>query len=201
MAVPYKIKKTTGTFAETDKWKAVVDEYETIGLDWLSRQIVRGTSMTSGDLIGALVSLNNEMAEQLMAGRRVHLPGLGYFSLAVKGDLYEDPKTGKMRLRNAQVRTVKFRPDRQMMEALCETKFENATYRDGFYDAPTDEEIDAALVRLFDAQEVVVTSRLLRELGVSRSVGYRLVKRLEAEGKLRNVGTPHRKIFMRGTKL
>ena len=124
-----------------------------------------------------------------------------YFSLAVKGDLYEDPKTGKMRLRNAQVRTVKFRPDRQMMEALRETKFENATYRDGFYDAPTDEEIDAALVRLFDAQEVVVTSRLLRELGVSRSVGYRLVKRLETEGRLRNVGTPHRKIFMRGAKL
>jgi len=120
MAVPYKIQKTTGTFAETDKWKAVVDEYETIGLDWLSRQIVRGTSMTRGDLIGAVVSLNNEMAEQLMAGRRVHLPGLGYFSLAVKGDLYEDPKTGKMRLRNAQVRTVKFRPDRQMMEALRE---------------------------------------------------------------------------------
>ena len=41
MAVPYKIQKTTGTFAETDKWKAVVDEYETLGLDWLSRQIVR----------------------------------------------------------------------------------------------------------------------------------------------------------------
>lgn len=201
MAVPYKLQKTAGTFADKEQWRVVVDEHETTQMERLSRRIEHATSMTSGDLMSALIALKTEMVEELKSGNGVHLPGLGYFSLAVKGDLYKDPKTNKMRLCNAHVRTVKFRPEKELMQAFSDTTFENVTYRDGDYDRLTGREVDERLLRLFEEKEVVLATHLRQALAVSRSVLYRLVQQLEAEGKIRNVGTPRRKIFVKGEAL
>ena len=56
----------------------------------MGERIETATAMTVADLVGALIALKHELAEQLKLGNRVHLPGLGYFSLAVRGELYED---------------------------------------------------------------------------------------------------------------
>ncbi len=63
---------------------------------------------------------------------------------------------------------------------------------------PTDKEIDAALDQLFASSSFIVVADLPSALHICRSVAYRIARRLEAEGKLRNVGSPRRKIFVRG---
>ena len=173
----------------------MLDEYETVGLERMGERIETATAMTVADLVGALIALKHELAEQLKLGNRVHLPGLGYFSLAVRGELYEDPKTKKMRLRYPHVRTVNFRPEKGLMQALEDTRFENVTYRYEQHDAPTATEIDATLERWFDEADYIFVGDLQAELHLSRPVAYRLARRLEAEGRLENVGTRYRKMY------
>lgn len=195
MTVPYKLMRTTGSLAHKKGMKAVLDEYETVGLERMGERIETATAMTVADLVGALIALKHELAEQLKLGNRVHLPGLGYFSLAVRGELYEDPKTKKMRLRYPHVRTVNFRPEKGLMQALEDTRFENVTYRYEQHDAPTAAEIDATLERWFDEADYIFVGDLQAELHLSRPVAYRLARRLEAEGRLENVGTRYRKMY------
>ena len=198
MAVPYRLLKNGGKLPHNKEFRAVLDEYETVGMELLGERVEKATAMTVADLVGTLEAIRYELAQQLMLGNRVHLPGLGYFSLAVKGELYEDPKTHKMRLRNPRVRTVNFRPEKQLLKALADTRFENVTYRYEPHATPTAEEIEAALDRLFAESDYIFVGDLRSELHLSKPVAYRLARRLEAEGKLHNAGSRYRKMYVRG---
>ena len=198
MAVPYKLLKTNGRIAHSRAFRAVIKEHETVGLKRIARLIEKATAMTVADIVGTLDALTYELAEQLMQGNRVYLPGLGYFSLAVKGDVYRDPKTQKVRLRNACVRTVKFRPERGLMNALRDTDFENVTYRSKPHERPSEEQVEAAIKGLFAESVCIFVSDIRSALYLSQPVAYRLVQKLESEGRLRNVGSPHHKVFVDG---
>lgn len=197
MVVPYKLLKSNGNVPNDAKMRAVLDEYSTVDIKLLGDRIVKATSLTMGDLVGALEALKSELVVQLMQGNRVHLPGLGYFSLSVKGELYEDPKTHRFRLRNPYVRTVNFQPEKGMMRLLKRTEFENLTYQQEPYGRPTADDVSAALERLFAKSPFILIGDLRAALRLSKSGAYRLARRLEAEGKLRNAGSPYRKMYVR----
>ena len=198
MAVPYKLVKSNGNVPNDAKMRVVVDLYPTVDMELMGRHIEKATALTVADLIGAFEAVKVELADQLMLGNRVHLPGLGYFWPAVKGELYEDPKTHRFRLRNPYVRTVNFRPEKGLMRTLRETSFENVTYRTKPHALPTEAEVEAALKRLFAESVCIFVSDIRSALYLSQPVAYRLVQKLESEGRLRNVGSPHHKVFVDG---
>ena len=198
MTVSYKLLKSKGSVARNAKMRVVVDAYDTAEMDRMGQHIEKASSLTSADLTAALDALRSEMVDQLGSGYRVHLPGLGYFSLAVKGEVCEDPKTGHFRLCNPHVRTVKFRPEKDLLKALHGIDFENATYRRTPYAAPQPAEVAAALDQLFAASAFILVRDLRAALHLSRPVAYRLVQALEAAGKVRNVGTSRQKILVKG---
>ena len=199
MSVFYKLVKSNGNVPHDAKMRIVVDMYNTVGMELMGQHIEKATALTTADLIGAFEAVKTEMADQLMLGNRVHLPGLGYFSLSIKGELYEDPKTHRFRLRNPYVRTVNFRPEKQLMRLLSTTKFENMTYRQDPYSMPTDAEVDTALDRLFAETDYIFIGDLRAELNLSKASAYRLARRLEAQGKLHNAGSRYRKMYVRGS--
>lgn len=65
---------------------------------------------------------------------------------------------------------------------------------------PTDEEIAAALAHLFAESPLILVSDLQSALHISRPMAYRLSRRLESDGKLRNVGSRYRKMFVKGER-
>jgi len=197
MSVPYKLVKSNGNVPNDAKMRVMPVLYSTVGIQLMGRHIEKATSLTMADLIGAFEAVKVEMADQLMMGNRVHLPGLGYFSLSVKGELYEDPKTHRFRLRNPYVRTVNFQPEKGMMRLLRRTEFENLTYQQEPYGRPTADDVSAALERLFAKSPFILIGDLRAALRLSQSGAYRLARRLEAEGKLRNAGSPYRKMYVR----
>jgi len=198
MAVPYKLVKSNGNVPHDARMRVVLDLYSTVGMELLGYHIEKATALTVADLIGAFEAIKTELADQLMLGNRVHLPGLGYFSLSVKGELYEDPKTHRFRLRNPYVRTVNFKPEKALMRLLQETEFENRTYKQEPYGRPSTEDVAAALDRLFVESDYIFIGDLQSELRLSKSAAYRLAHRLEADGQLRNAGSPYRKMYVRG---
>ena len=83
MAVPYKLVKSNGNVPNDAKMRVVVDLYPTVDMELMGRHIEKATALTVADLIGAFEAVKVELADQLMLGNRVHLPGLGYFWPAV----------------------------------------------------------------------------------------------------------------------
>lgn len=198
MAVKYKLTKNYGKLSEKMTERIVIVDNQTVEADRLARNIQNATALTQGDVVSTIISLKNEIVSELKAGNSVHLPGIGYFSIAAKGDIYEDPKTQRRRLRNVGVRTVNFRPDSEMMKSLSDTKFENITYHQSPTAVPTPEEIDAALDELFDNYPSITVADLRHRLHLSIANAYRLADRLVKKGKLYDIGAHYRRVYVRG---
>ena len=131
MSIKYRLQKNYGKLKEKAEFRTIIMERQTIGLERIGRDIQGATALTRADVFATVMALGDEIAHQLLDGNAVHLPGIGYFSLAVKGEVYEDPRTHNHRLRNPKVRTIKFRPDREMAHKLLSAKFENETHHYG----------------------------------------------------------------------
>lgn len=198
MAVKYKLLQTRGKLPKNATLRVVASCHETIGLKTIQQHIQAATALTQGDVAGALIALQEELVHQLKQGNRVHLPGLGYFSVAVTGDVYEDPRSHHFRLRHPRVRTINFQPDKEMKDAMRDMEFENDTYRSQDFAIPSAENVETVLHHLFAEQPVITVSHLRRALALSKTYAYELAKKLEETGRLRNIGSPHRKLFVRG---
>ena len=118
MAIDYKLMRATGGLPKNAELKVITVERQTAGLRRMSKSIEQATSLTTGDILATIIALKSEIIAELKMGNRVHLPGIGYFSLALKGDIYRDSRTNRPRLRNAKIRKIKFRPDAEFLRDL-----------------------------------------------------------------------------------
>ena len=99
-------------------------------------------------------------------------------------------------MRDPEVRTVKFRPDTEMMEAILHTEFENVTYRQGVSSIPTYKEIDEAIARLGTDRPFFSVDDLRLSLNLSQANAYRIAARLMEEGKIKNIGKGRNKLYV-----
>ena len=199
MTVFYKLQKTTGGLPINSKMKVMPVRQIAVDFESLAQKISVGTTFSSADLIGALDALKEAMIAELKEGGRVHLPGLGYFSLSIKGEVYQDAKTQRYRLRSPRIRKIKFLPERTLMKRLADTHFANAGSTSS--KLLSEMEIDNALRLLFAQQQVLTVGQLQDYLHLRHTFAYRLVKSLEKKGKIRNIGSVHRKVFVPGEAL
>lgn len=162
----------------------------------MGKNIQSTSSLTQSDVIAAVAALKEEISFQLMSGNAVHLPGINYFTLSVKGKLYQDPRSGHYRLRDPEARTVKFRPDTEMMEALLHTEFENVTYQQGVSSIPTYKGIDEAIENLGTDRPFFSVDDLRLSLNLSQANAYRIAARLVEEGKIKNIGKGRNKLYV-----
>ena len=110
MSVNYKLLMSYSKLPNKTKNRAVIVENQKIGLRQMADNIEHNMSLMSADIVAAEAALRDEIVYNLMSGNSVHLPGIGLFSLSVKGNVYEDHRTHHHRLRNAKVRTGEISP-------------------------------------------------------------------------------------------
>ena len=195
MTVNYKLLRTSGKLAQRKALRIVPIKKEVTGIERICQHIQQATTLTTADILGTISALKTELAEELKSGNTVHLPGIGFFSFALKGDMYEDPKTHRHHLRNAAVRKIRFRPDKDFYEALGEVDFANKTYKDGTPSLPMRQAVNAALKELFEEKPIITVNDLRRRLNLSTTYAYQLVAQLEHEKKIINIGSHYRKMF------
>lgn len=195
MTVNYKLLRTSGKLAQRKALRIVPIKKDVTGIERICQHIQQTTTLTTADILGTIAALKTELAEELKSGNTVHLPGIGFFSLALKGDMYEDPKTHRHHLRNVAVCKIRFRPDKDFHEALGEMEFENKTYKDGTPSLPLRLTVNAALEELFGESPIMTVSDLRHRLNLSTTYAYRLAAQLEREKKIINIGSRYRKIY------
>ena len=195
MTVNYKLLRTSGKLAQRKTLRIVPIKKDVTGIERICQHIQQATTLTTADILGTIAALKTELVEELKSGNTVHLPGIGFFSLALKGDIHEDPKTHRHHLRNVAVRKIRFRPDKDFHEALGEMEFENKTYKDGTPSLPMRPAVNAALKELFDESPIITVNGLRRRLNLSTTYAYQLAAQLEREKKIINIGSRYRKIY------
>ena len=195
MNVNYKLLRTSGKLAQRKALRIVPIKKDVTGIERICQHIQQATTLTTADILGTISALKTELAEELKSGNTVHLPGIGFFSLALKGDMYEDQKTHRHHLRNVAVRKIRFRPDKDFHEALGKMDFENKTYKDGTSTLPIKSAVNAALKELFDESPIITVNDLRRRLNLSTTYAYQLTAQLEREKKIINIGSRYRKIY------
>ena len=198
MTVNYKLLRTSGKLAQRKALRIVPIKKDVTGIERICQHIQQATTLTTADILGTISALKTELVEELKSGNTVHLPGIGFFSFALKGDIYEDPKTHRYHLRNVAVRKIRFRPDKDFHEALGEMEFENKTYKDGTPSLPLRPAVNAALEELFGESPIMTVSDLRHRLNLSTAYAYQLAAQLEREKKIINIGSRYRKIYRKG---
>ena len=195
MTVNYKLLRTSGKLAKRTPLRIVSIKKDVTGIESICQRIQQATTFTTADILGTISALKTELTEELKSGNTVHIPGFGFFSLALKGDIYEDPKTHRHYLHNAAIRKIRFRPDKDFFEALGDIDFDDKTYKDGTPSLPMKAAVNAALKELFDKSPIITVNDLRRRLNLSTTYAYQLAAQLEREKKIINIGSRYRKIY------
>lgn len=157
----------------------------------LEQTIEKRCTLTTTDVHASLIALSDIMKEELLHGRRVHLPGIGYFYLTITANPADKKSMQKVRAPELEVKSIAFRPDKElMMDLKKEAKFEPTEY-DTQSTKQTEISMMGILSDYFKDHSELDRSILQRLCGLTRSTALRWLKRLEEEGKLENFGNRH----------
>ena len=194
MAIEYDFYKTHGALADKNSYHVRTVDRDTVDTETLIARIQQGTTLTIHDLKGAISALSQEIMNHLKEGRKVHLEGLGYFSLAIDGEVVTD-KNEQLRLKNPRVRTIKFLPEEQMMKQMGQLSFTCQGHW-GRHSPQLDEDSAIKVVQRLAKEKPVFTAQDFQAAAqVTHTTSYRLLKKLVATQVIKNVGTPSRQLF------
>lgn len=178
---------------EKEKYHARVVRSHTVQIDDIVDHISKRCTLSSGDIRAVLEELGDELVNNLCAGNRVCLPGIGYFYLSLSAPKDADPK--KTRSQSIGIKAVEFRADSILKTSLKQRAcFERSNIkvhssRLNIY------EIDALLVDYFYENEFLTRTKFESLCGFTKATAQRHLQRLLDEGRLVNVNTRHNPIY------
>ncbi len=194
MDINYDFYKATGLFDSGKKWFVRAVANGTTETDEMMERIEKATTLNVSDLKGAIDALVSQIADALRDGRRVHIDGLGHFSISIDGDVVENEE-GELRLKHAAVRTVNFRPEGSLMRQLSDAKFTSKRHLGRSSAAIDEAKLPAVLAALSEEKGFFTAAAFRKDLGLTQATGNRVINRLLDDGVLENIGTRHNRIF------
>ena len=195
MSVKYDLYKTPRPQSASDGGYHVrVKHIGTVTTDQLAERIEHDTSLTAGDVRNVLASLSHYFVACLSRGERIHLEGVGYFSLAAEAPAVASPR--EMRAEHVRVRGIHYQPDKPLMRDLrTATEFERARYK-SHSESLTDEEVRARLRAYFADHAYLRRADFELLCGFTRATAIRRLNALLAEGFLRHEGGRQASIYL-----
>ena len=145
-----------------------------VGTDEIRRKIQKRSSLTETDVSAVLDALSHVMGEELSEGRQVHLDGIGYFYPTLKSEKGITRETDR---KNENVKLKNFR-------------------HSGHSGKLSDVEIDMRLKAYFAEHQLMTRADFQRICGFMRSKAAEHLKRLNAEGKIENIGRKTQPIYV-----
>jgi predicted histone-like DNA-binding protein len=148
------------------------------------KSIQTSSSLTLGDLKGALVAMTEKMKEGLEGGWQIHLEGLGYFQLILTCPPVRTPNS--IRAESVKVKTISFRPEKQLKEYFntCTIQRVSEKRHSKKY---SEAEMDELLAQYFEKNAYMTVSRFRALCGFTETTATRRLKQLLTVGKLEKV--------------
>ncbi len=84
----------------------------------LEATIQQRCTLTKGDVAAVFTELHDIVVSEFSMGRRVYVPELGYFSLAVNLEMPEDNPDKKVTGKEFRLRGINFRPEAGFLQEI-----------------------------------------------------------------------------------
>ena len=174
--IKFDIYESPANEGEKKKFHVRNTNKETVRSKDLMREAARYTSVSRSDWAAVVEGLIDVLSEKLGEGKRVHINGLGYFSVSIGSTENESPK--KMTRRTVQVTGINFRPEKSFKKSIVNgAHFVRERYKMHTADlSPV--EVDGVLTEYFKDHRSITCARMQQTCGMTRSTAYRRLKAL-----------------------
>lgn len=179
------IKSKNGKFIEEASDRTLSDKD-------LIKVIEDASTVSKIDWEAVLSAISQGICRAIKDGSRVHLKGIGTFSPAVTGEVYQD-KSGKDRARNLHVSAIRFLPDKEIKDSMTTAEFKHRQRNTDYVEKISDELLKSTAENLWKVKPHFSASEFLSALNVSKSRGYELLKKMRDAGWIKLVGTVYMK--------
>ena len=168
-------------------------ETRTVGTAEVAAKIQRRSTLTVADVKGALSALGEVMIETLQEGNRIHLEGMGYFSLSLTC-----PAThleNQIRAGSIAVKNIDFRPEAQLKQRLKEIQLERVHTHTATVELTKEKRLE--LLAAWFVDHAGITRRdYERVCQCTRSTAYRQLKELVLKGYLLREGSRNAPVYL-----
>lgn len=163
-----------------------------VNIDDMAEQIEKESTLTKSDVKGALMAFSNNLATVLAGGDRVHLPGIGYFSMKLKCTDELDPE--KSRSPHIEFDTINFRPDTVFKKQISGFKFRRCKVNHD--KVPSTEEIERKISEYLTKNSFILRTNVQSLFSVSKSSACKIIRELQVQGKLVNKGGKYAPVYI-----
>ena len=165
----------------------------TTGSD-IAENLTASTTLTRTDVDAVLAGLREQLIDGLRRGEIIVIEGIGSFQVRLKSEQGADTG-GKFRLDNLHVGGVCFRPAAAFLAAVQDVGFQLTAAPLPY--SPTDEKISLMLDELFEHNNSITTTDVMRYMNISRRRSLCLLARLTDEGRLVRLGHGTNTLYVR----
>lgn len=195
MSIRYEFHKPIGVCKEKAKAFARIKHHQTIKTKTLIDRIQRASSLTHSDIKATLIALAETLTEELSMGNRVHLEGLGYFSLAMQAEIKQQDD-GTFQTQKPRIKNIKFIPEKTLLKQFANLHFRAKDHNANIPQGLTLEEAKTIARNLLQETPAVFTPKQFAyAANIKLYTAYNILHALENQNIIRNIGTTRRKLY------
>lgn len=196
MDLKYDVYTITNAEGSGEERKYVrLKQHEAMTAHELEATIQQRCTLTKGDVAAVFSELHDIVVSEFSMGRRVYVPQLGYFSLAVNLEMPEDNPDKKITGKELRLRGINFRPEAGLLQEIERNiHFVRSEYssRSNFF---TEEKLWARLQEFFKENRYLTVSLMRMKFGLTRHMAQKWIDHFIAKGLLVKDGTPRSPIY------
>lgn len=170
--IKFDIYESPANDGEKKKYHVRNTNKQTIHSKDLIHEATLYTSVSRSDWAAVVEGLIDILSEKLGDGKRIHINGLGYFSVSIGSTESENPK--KMTRGTVQITGVNFQPEKSFKKSIISrAHFVRERYKVHTVDLSSIE-VDGLLSEYFKDHRSITCARMQQVCGMTRSTAYRL---------------------------
>ena len=190
--IKYDVYEASG--AQSGKHARVI-ESGTVTEREMAYRISSGSTFSPAEVLPIVECVGQEIVRALKDGKSVHISGLGYFNLRIKGDIVTKAGGAEM-LKNAAVSNIHFRPEQNILNQFQNVQIRREKRIGRSVSSLSDEDICQAATLLTEQNGMFTAAQLENALKLRKNMGYAIIRRLVKEGRVERVlFSSHQKFY------
>ena len=201
MDLKYDVYTITNAEGSGEERKYVrLKQHEAMTASELEATIQQRCTLTKGDVAAVFTELHDIVVSEFSMGRRVYVPKLGYFSLAVNLEVPEDNPDKKITGKEVRLRGINFRPEASLLQEIDRNVHFIRSEYTGRSNVFTEKKLWTVLQEFFQENRYLTISLMRMKFGLSRHMAQKWIDHFIAKGLLVKDGNPRSPIYFLNDK-
>ena len=201
MDLKYDVYTITNAEGSGEERKYVrLKQHEAMTASELEATIQQRCTLTKGDVAAVFTELHDIVVSEFSMGRRVYVPKLGYFSLAVNLEVPEDNPDKKITGKEVRLRGINFRPEAGLLQEIDRNVHFIRSEYTGRSNVFTEKKLWTVLQEFFQENRYLTISLMRMKFGLSRHMAQKWIDHFIDKGLLVKDGSPRSPIYFLNDK-